>query len=128
MEKSQKYHLENDNKTLCISSVNDNDGESSYTCVATNSFGTRKHILKINLLTPPRLAQNFSDHTNNGQNTFETTLITRKGEAVLLFCPIDGGNPKPEISWIERNNERNYVSHKREIIALNSTLVRIKRL
>lgn len=128
MQQSQKYHLENDNKTLHISSVNANDDESFYTCVATNLVGTRKHIFKINLLTPPRLAQNFSDHISNGQNIFETTLVTQKGEAVLLFCPVNGGNPEPEISWIERNNERNDVSHKREIIAHNSTLVRYKRL
>lgn len=128
MGQSKKYQRENDNKTLHISSVNGNDGESFYTCVATNSIGMSKHVFKINLLTPPRLAQNFSDHNNNGQNTFETTMITRKGEAVLLFCPVNGGNPKPEISWIERNNERNGVSHKPEIIARNLTLVRIERL
>lgn len=50
MEKTSKYGLENDNKTLRISTVTTEDDESIFTCVATNSAGTDSIAFTINIL------------------------------------------------------------------------------
>lgn len=99
----QKYQLANDNKTLRISSVttDDDDDKSYYACVAANSVGAAKNIFKLNVLTPPRLK------SSDGNDKFESTVVTRKGAPVLLECPVDA-NPKPEIKWTKNggNSEK----------------------
>ncbi|XP_055324358.1 hemicentin-1-like [Sitodiplosis mosellana] len=112
VQQAQKYHLENDNKTLHISSITpDDDGESYYSCVATNSIGTGKYVFKLNVLTPPRLSK-----SNDSTNKFETTLVTRKGAAVFE-CPVNA-NPKPKIVWTEKKDDTEKLVKSSEISTL----------
>lgn len=112
-----KYHLENDNKTLHISSItsDDDDEKTYYACVATNSVGTSKSVFKINVLTAPRLK------SSDGNDKFETTVVTRKGEPLLLECPVDA-NPKPEIKWTKNggNSEKLVATERSSTLVMNS--------
>lgn len=112
----QKYHLENDNKTLRISSIttDDDDEKSYYACVAANSVGMAKTVFKFNVLTPPRLK------SSDGNDKFETVVVTRKGEPVLLECPVDA-NPKPEIKWTKNggNSGKLVATGQTSIVVMN---------
>lgn len=119
---SKKYALENGNTSLRISHVSQGDS-ASYSCVAKNIVGANTIDFRLNIQTPPKLAEAFKK-SNNACDEHGTQLSVRYNTSLSLECPVDS-NPKPEISWIEVNtNDQNEASERVTSSIRNVTLAR----
>lgn len=105
----KKYSLSDRNKSLHIEHVSADDS-ATYACEVNNSIGTSKKEFLVDVLNPLKFIADVNKGALDGSDHFETKLIARSGESILLKCPING-KPEPSIYWtMESSNGPNIVS------------------
>lgn len=96
---SPNYTLDENGRHLRIEFVTPDDA-GTYSCLARNSVESNELNFTLDVLTPPKLHANGSDHS-------EAIL---SGQAVLLKCPVSG-NPDPQIKWTRQIGDNVSAEH-----------------